>query len=212
MPLDCEQNRGRVVAMACSCTIDWAAIATFAAVVAALGAPYVADGIEKRRRRAAAMQLAELMYMAIDAVVAFGGGPPSDDPALLDGVAYEVKIPLIDQEMGAMGAESLGSAEVLNSFVRLRAIGQAVVQHLAAPTRPDLPQSMEARLAGLSTLKLRASSPRHPAKVAGQDYPLRLSRYRRHRRSAAVGNTHAMSSQPRLVLPRGQIENLAPRG
>lgn len=110
-------------------TSDWISVggvlATLAAVGAAVATPYLAAGIEKRRRHRAAIRLAELTVQAIAMLATLRGAAGAHPVANAAEMARSINLPSLLGRMEAIPPPDVDNADALEAFVRIAALARA---------------------------------------------------------------------------------------
>jgi hypothetical protein len=102
--------------------------ATLLAVGAAVATPYLAAGIEKRRKRRAALRLAELTVQAIGMLATLHGaasGAPLPDA---ERTARSINLPALLARMAAMPSSDIDDADALEAFIRINGLAAATAR------------------------------------------------------------------------------------
>lgn len=102
----------------CLLNINWGVVATLMAVAVALAAPYLAAGIDRRRRGIAALGLAETAFMALTAATNRTVSLAEVDERLR--ASAELDLSAISEAMARIPPDHLGDPRAIDAFVRLQ--------------------------------------------------------------------------------------------
>jgi len=103
-------------------------IATLMAVVAAVTAPYLAAGIEKRRKRRAALRLAELTVQGIGLLATLHGAASGNPLPDADRAARSINMPVLLARIAAMPSSDIDDADALEAFIRINGLAAAAAR------------------------------------------------------------------------------------
>lgn len=113
--------------------------ATLLAVGAAIAAPHIAAGIEKRRRRRAAVRLAELTVHAIGLLATLHGAARGNPVPDADKAARSINMPTLLARMAGMPSADLDDADALEAFIRIHGLAEAAARSSDATIKVGLP-------------------------------------------------------------------------
>jgi hypothetical protein len=115
--------------------IDWAATAawvqallTLVAIGAAVSVPYVAAWIDRGRRRAAAVRLAELTCQAVGYAAVKFGAKSEESVDSLNHMARTLSLPGLLSRMESMPSADIDKAGALEAFVRIAGAARTAIE------------------------------------------------------------------------------------
>ncbi len=127
------------------------------AIGAAIATPYIAAGIDRRRRRAAAVRLAQLICEATEAIAAISGAERRLPIEKIDDAIVTLNLPALLDRADAFPSDNVDRAEALDAFVRVTGAARATLRNRNNLQADGLsPDSRAAMLSQMPALRDRA--------------------------------------------------------